>query len=209
MHLKLLRRLSGATLVAVADLNPNRRLVAERDGVYATAGADTLLSRPDIDAVVIAAPPVAHAALASAALDRGRHVYLEKPFATSLPEGQAILDAWRRRGHPAPVGMIGFNYRFNPLLRKARQLISSGAIGRPVAARTVFSIVKRPEPAWRQSVEQGGGPLLELASHHVDLMGTVLSRVMEVAANHPTPGATATVALRLRLADGMTAFDLP
>lgn len=204
MHLKLLRRMPGVTLAAVADLDPKRRVEAEHAGVRATAGADALLSRPDIDAVVIAVPPIAHAALASAALDRGRHVYLEKPLAASLAEGQAILDAWRRPGRPARVGMIGFNYRFNPLVRKARQLLVRGAVGRPVAARTVFSIVRRPEPAWRHSAEQGGGPLLELASHHVDLMAYLFrARVVEVAAARPVPGSEATVALRLRLEDGL------
>ena len=81
------------TLVAVADLDPNRRVEAEQAGVRATADADTLLSRPDLDAVVIAVPPIAHAAVACSALDRGRHVYLEKPLAASLADGQAILDA--------------------------------------------------------------------------------------------------------------------
>jgi predicted dehydrogenase len=131
-------------------------------------------------------------------------VYLEKPLAATLADGQAILDAWRRPGRPAPVGMIGFNYRFNPLVRKARQLLMHAAVGRPVTARTVFSMVRRPEPAWRYSTEQGGGPLLELASHHVDLMAYLFQeRILEVAADRPVPGSDATVALRLRLQDGL------
>ena len=123
VHLKLLRRMQGVTLVAVADLDPHRRAEAEQAGVRATTDADTLLSRPDIDAVVIAVPPIAHAAVACSALDRGRPVCLEKPLAASLADGQAILDAWRRPGRPARVGMIGFNYCFNPLVRSARQLL--------------------------------------------------------------------------------------
>lgn len=194
----------GVRLAGVADPDPNRRLEAEQVGVPATAEADSLLARPDIDAVVIAVPPTAHAALASAALERGRHVYLEKPLAASLADGKAILDAWRQPGRPARVGMIGFNYRFNPLVRKARQLLMQGAVGRPVAARTVFSIIRRPEPAWRHSVEQGGGPLLELASHHVDLMAYLFqARIVEVAADRPVPASEAIVALRLRLEDGL------
>jgi myo-inositol 2-dehydrogenase/D-chiro-inositol 1-dehydrogenase len=204
VHLELLRRMPAVTLVAVADMDPNGRLVAERAGVSVTAETSSLLSRSDIDAFVIAVPPLAHAAVATAALDHGRHVYLEKPLAASLADGQAILDAWRQPARPARVGMIGFNYRFNPLVRKARQLIADGAIGRPVAARTVFSIVKRAVPAWRYSAEQGGGPLLELASHHVDLIAYLLkTRVVEVAADRPMPEAEATVAMRLTMEGGL------
>lgn len=204
VHLELLRRMPGVTLEAVADPDPERRVEAEQAGVRATDEADSLLSRSDIDAVVIAVSPMAHAAMASTALDRGKHVYLEKPLATSLAEGQAILEVWRRPGRAARVGMIGFNYRFNPLIRKAKQLLSRGAVGRPVAARTVFTIVQRPEPAWRHSAEQGGGPLMELASHHIDLMAYLFrSRVVEVAADRPMPGSDATVATRLRLEDGI------
>jgi len=194
----------GVTLVAVADMDPNGRDTAERAGVSVTAETGSLLSRPDLDAIVIAVPPLAHAAVATAALESGRHVYLEKPLAASLADGQAILDAWRRPARPARVGMIGFNYRFNPLVRKARQLLECGAVGRPLAARTVFSIVKRPAPAWRYSAAQGGGPLLELASHHVDLIAYLFqTRVVEVAADCPVPDADATVALRLGLEGGL------
>jgi myo-inositol 2-dehydrogenase / D-chiro-inositol 1-dehydrogenase len=204
VHLRLLRRMPGVTLAAVADLDPNRRLAAERAGVPTTADADALLSRSDIDAVVIAVPPAAHAAVASAALERGRHVYLEKPLAASLADGRAILDAWRQPGRPPRVGMVGFNYRFNPLVRKARRLLAGGAIGRPVAVRTVFSIVRRAEPAWRYSAEQGGGPLIEIASHHVDLIAYLFrTRIVDVAASCPVSGSEATVAVRLHLEDGL------
>ena len=203
VHLRLLRRMPEVTLVAVADMDPNGRVVAERAGVSVTADANSLLSRPEIDAIVIAVPPLAHAALATAALESGRHVYLEKPLAASLADGQAILDAWQRPGRPARVGMIGFNYRFNPLVRKARLLLEQGAIGRPASARTVFSMVRQPAPAWRYSAEQGGGPLLELASHHVDLVAYLFQqRVVEVVADRQMADSDATVSLRLALEDG-------
>lgn len=85
--------------------------------------------------MLISSPPALHADVAIAALRAGKHVYLEKPLATSLQEGRALLDVWRRT---KLVGMVGFNYRFNPMHETARQHIADQRLGTLIGARSVF-----------------------------------------------------------------------
>ena len=96
----------------------------------------------------------------------GLHAYVEKPLACGLAEGRQVLAAWRSAG---TVGMIGFNYRFLPAYQHARELIAAHHIGRVIGLRSVFSTSGRTLPEWKRRRETGGGALLDLASHHIDL----------------------------------------
>jgi predicted dehydrogenase len=109
-----------------------------------------------------------------------KHLYLEKPLAATVREGQQLVDCWRESGR---VGIIGFNYRFNPLLLRLRDLIKRGAVGEVVAIRTVFASAPASLPAWKTRRSTGGGALLDLGVHHLDLMRFLLQReVRSVAA---------------------------
>ncbi|MDQ3520399.1 MAG: Gfo/Idh/MocA family oxidoreductase [Gemmatimonadota bacterium] len=168
VHLEILAGLPGVRVVALAEPDPHR-LEAARLRVPSSIGCldyAELLDLSDVDAVVVCGPSAMHAAAAVAALERGKHVYLEKPIATTLEDGRQLLDAYRRSGL---VGMVGFNYRFNPLHEAARRHFASGRTGDLVAARSVFT-TSGEIPAWKLSRQSGGGVLLDLASHHVDMM---------------------------------------
>jgi predicted dehydrogenase len=209
VHLPVLRTLPGVRVTALADPDAARRsaALALAPGARMFESAEALLGDADVDAVVVAAPTAAHADLAVSVLDRGKHLYLEKPIATTLADARRVLDAWRRARR---VGMTGFNYRANPLLESARLHLRAGAIGRLVAFRTVFSTFapddRRPD-AWRRMRASGGGALLDLASHHVDLVrwlsGEEIVRVSAHVRSHRAEDDTAT--LRLELAGGSTA----
>ena len=92
--------------------------------------------------------------------------YLEKPLATSLEQARRVLEAWQ---NTPLVGMIGFNYRFNPLYRATQQHLKAGGLGKLVGARSIFSTTGRNLPDWLQTRSTGGGVLLDLACHHADL----------------------------------------
>lgn len=203
VHLEILTRLPNVELVALAEPDPRRREQARSraPAARALAGYEDVLRLPDVDAVVICLPNALHADAAVAALEQGKHVYLEKPLATSLDQGQRILAAWRT----GLVGMIGFNFRFNSLYRAVRRLLGSDTLGELVGARTVFARPARPLPAWQQVRQSGGGVLLDLASHHVDLVCHLLRQdvrdVFAVVRSQRGEGDTAQ--LQLRLADGL------
>jgi myo-inositol 2-dehydrogenase / D-chiro-inositol 1-dehydrogenase len=172
-HLPSLARTPGAQVVAIADpdaaclagartLVPNARAVADYGDV---------LTMPEVDAVIVALPPALHAAATIAALQHGKHVYVEKPLATSEADGARVVAAWRSTSLTA---MMGFNYRFNPIVREARARIVAGEIGALVGARSVFTTPTRALALWKQRRHTGGGVLLDLAVHHIDLIRYLL-----------------------------------
>lgn len=175
VHLPLLARMPGVSVAALAEPDGAQRVLARRLAPTAAVFEDAgeLLGSAPIDAVVICSPTGFHAAHARAALDRRLHVYLEKPLATSLADGILLCDAWRRAG---VVGMIGFNYRFNALVGRLRAHVRTGTVGPFVAARTTFCAASAALPAWKQRRQTGGGVLLDLGSHHIDLVRFLLER---------------------------------
>lgn len=209
VHLPVLRALPGVRVTALADPDAARRSAAHAlvPDARAYDSAEALLGDGEADAVVVAAPTAAHADLAVSVLDGGKHLYLEKPIATTLHDARRVLDAWHRARR---VGMTGFNYRANPLIEAAYAHLRTGAIGRIVAFRTVFSTYapddRRPD-AWRRTRASGGGALLDLASHHVDLVrwlsGEEIGRVSAHVRSHRAEDDTAT--LLLELSGGSTA----
>lgn len=175
-HLPALRALETGRLVAAADPDPARRRLAERYGVRTVGDPTDLLD--DVDAVVITTPTHTHADLAVAAFEAGCHVYVEKPLAPHVGAGRRIADAWESSGR---VGMVGFNLRYQPLTLEARRRIAAGDLGEVVGVRTAFCSAPRDLPAWKRTRATGGGALLDLASHHVDLVRFLLGREIEHA----------------------------
>ena len=167
-HLRILRHLSGAALVAVADPAPDARECARRLARVPVHGrTEELLSRDDVDAVVICAPTPHHAELAIAASEAGKHFYLEKPIATSAEDGRRVVEA----GAATDLATaIGFNRRFHPLYQAAREIVRAGRIGRVRAVTTAFCEPRPADamPGWMRRRATGGGVLLDLASHHLD-----------------------------------------
>jgi predicted dehydrogenase len=161
LHLPALDRIRGVEVVAVCDPDP----VARRHLAYGgrvIAEPEEALS-VECDAVVIATPPETHGALASAAIVAGRHVYLEKPMTTSLKEARGLADLADAQGVAL---QIGFAYRYHPLWLRARSVVTRGALRRPLAATAHFTTA-RDGTGWRD-------PVVDLASHHVDLLTWIL-----------------------------------
>jgi myo-inositol 2-dehydrogenase / D-chiro-inositol 1-dehydrogenase len=206
VHLDILRRLSGVELVALVEVDPARRERARRRVPAAAAfeSYEELLAVAELDAVVICLPNALHAEATVAALRHRKHVYLEKPLATSLDDARRVLEAWERAD---VVGMMGFNYRFNPLYCEMKRRLDAGRLGSLVAARSTFSTVARGDLAWRGSRRRGGGVLLDLAPHHVDLMRFLFGReVHEVSATlHSHRSEDDTAMVQLRFAGGLLA----
>src|SRR5688572_18502139 len=120
-------RLPGAVLSAVADVDVARaRLLAAQHRCGVVTDWRRLLHRDDVDAVIVSTPPSLHAEMCIAALEAGKHVLCEKPLARSPAECRAITDTARESGLFLATG---FNYRFYPSMRRARELLDSGIIG--------------------------------------------------------------------------------
>ncbi|HNC44860.1 MAG TPA: Gfo/Idh/MocA family oxidoreductase, partial [Acidobacteriota bacterium] len=205
VHLPNIARLPNVKLAALAESDAGQRAVVESryPGIKSFADYRELLALAEIDAVLICLPTHLHAQATIQALTQGKHVYLEKPLATSLAEGEQVLAAWKQSGL---IGMIGYNYRFHPLYQKLKKLLSLGKIGDLVQVRSVFSTSSHPLPAWRQSRQLGGGVLLDLASHHVDLVRYFFEQeIQQVSATVRSIRAEAdTATLVMGLENGLT-----
>lgn len=162
-------------IVALCDITPSKAQAKAlelglEDVDIASSHAD-LLERDDIDLVSVCTPPASHAPITIDLLDAGKNVVLEKPMAPSIAECEEILAAGRRSGRLLSV--IAQN-RFRDDLATLKEAIDSGLIG-PVAHVRVDSAWWRGLPyydlSWRGTWEsEGGGPTLNHAIHHIDLL---------------------------------------
>jgi predicted dehydrogenase len=180
--MRALQRIAGATLAAMADPDSGARTRAQRLAqVPVYASSVELLDRSDVDAVVICAPSGTHAELAVAAARSGKHIYIEKPLATSAPGAEEVIEAVARAGVTA---VVGFNRRMHPLFTRARELLDSGRIGRIRGVQMACCEPAPPTgfPEWKRHRNTGGGALLDLASHHIDLLRWYLRDEVAVVA---------------------------
>jgi predicted dehydrogenase len=126
-HLPALAREPRAALVAVADVDSGR-LAAAPEGVRASTDVASLLADPGVDAVVIATPPSATAALVRDALEAGKYVLAEKPLGLTVAETAVVRDA----PGSAERLQIGLTYRHHPAVERLRELVAAETLGRPL-----------------------------------------------------------------------------
>lgn len=178
-HVRNARALPDVELAALVDPSPEalRRAGAIAPAATRHASLAELLATAPPDAVLVASPSGAHAADALAVLEAGCHLYLEKPIAAGIEDGERVVAAARAAG---VVVAIGFNRRFHPLVLEARRrLADQGLVAEVTRARTSFCEPSAELPAWKRARTSGGGAPLDLASHHVDLLRHLLDREAE------------------------------
>jgi predicted dehydrogenase len=166
--------LPGGRLVACADLEPQR---AEALAATVTSGTPPVVVarwqeavlRSDVDAVVVATTNESLAEVAQSALEAGKHVIVEKPAARSVAEVERLIATKQARGLRVRVG---FNHRYHPALRKAREIVVSGALGPLMFVRGRYGHGGRIgyEKEWRANPAlSGGGELIDQGVHLIDL----------------------------------------
>lgn len=157
-------------LRAVADPSEAVRVeIAGRHDVTAYPDFEAMLEHASIDLVCIATPTILHASQATAALEAGKHVLLEKPMATSLGDAQAIIAAARRAGR---VLLVGHSHSYDAPIARMRQLIEGGTLGAPRMANTwcFTDWVYRPRRPEELEVAKGGGVTFRQGAHQFDIL---------------------------------------
>ena len=168
LHVPALTRIPNVRIVALADADPRHLQACGIEVGVERLYSDfrDLLLDPSVDVVLIAVPTAFHAEVFLAAMAAKKHTYLEKPLALTLDQADSMTAA--AAGSPASV-VVGFNLRSHRLVRKARALIASGALGPIELVRTILVGGVPERPAWQLRRAQGGGALFELGIHHFDL----------------------------------------
>ena len=136
-------------------------------GVKAWETLDEALQDDKVDAVYVASPVFLHVSQTIAALRAGKHVVCEKPVAMNYAEASAMVEEAKRAGRLFGVAYYRRGY---PKLQRAKELIASGAIGKPLFVEAVYhGWLESEERGWlRDPKVAGGGPLYDVASHRID-----------------------------------------
>ena len=180
VHARNAQTLPGARLVAVAARRPGRadEARAELEPGPRASGYEELIAAEDVDAVVVAARSIDHADVGTAVLESGKHLFLEKPGATSLAGHDRLRAAAAQR--PDLVVQVGYHRRFDAGFVEARRLVDSGAIGQPLLVLATSRDMNWPED---ESPADTGGFLLDMAAHDYDVACWFLgARAVEVTA---------------------------
>lgn len=180
IYMDNLRRSGEVEVAACADLNDAKAQDCARHyGFNRVLSTDDLINDPDVDLVLNLTFPKAHFDVSLRALQADKHVYVEKPLALTVEEGRTLIETARERGLQigcAPDTVLGAG------IQTCRELIDSGAIGRPVGGHG-FMLCPGHE-SWHPDPEfyyqTGGGPLFDMGPYYLSAFVTLLGPVSRV-----------------------------
>jgi predicted dehydrogenase len=167
--------------MAVADVVAKRaEELAKLHGAAVEPSWREIVAREDVDAVFIATTHDRLTPIALAAVEAGKHVLIEKPGARNATEIEPLLEAARRK---KVCVKVGFNHRFHPAMRKAKEYVDSGALGELMFIRGRYGHGGRVgyDKEWRADpAVSGGGELLDQGMHLIDLSRWYLGDFLRV-----------------------------
>lgn len=157
-------------------------------GVRTYTDFAAMLAEVPLDAIIIATPSSMHAKMVKAALDKGLHVFCEKPFCLDTKDGEMATRLAKEKGL---VNQVGYHYRFVGAFQEVKRLLDAETIGEVthVLAEAYGPVVLKPKgSSWRTQRAEGGGCLYDYAAHPINLVnwyfgapqgvgGTVLNSV--------------------------------
>ncbi len=170
-HLKGYENCSRANVVSVCDIDGERlaEILDGRDGIDGYEDYNDMLARSDLEAVSIALPNYLHAPVTKDALRAGKHVLCEKPMAMDAQEARDMKEMAEELGLTL---MMHFNMRFMTTAATVRPLIDRGKVGEIYHATTTYTRrngYPNPGTWFGQREKSGGGPMIDLGVHRLDL----------------------------------------
>jgi predicted dehydrogenase len=181
--------LEDANLFAVASPTDRRRerFATEFNIPYQFTDWQDILSC-DVDLIVITTPPVYHAEMAIKALESGKHVLCEKPFAMDTRQGEDMLQASLQ--HKDLISGLDHQLRFHPAVGEMKRWIEEGKLGAIYGAKATGMFASRSSPErrfdWWSQKSYGGGALGAIGSHFIDLFHYLIGQCSSVSANLST-----------------------
>ncbi len=166
-HAKAWQARKDANVVAVFDpMEDRRKTLAEEMGATGFSGWDEAIECEGVDVVSVCTPTCFHSEIARFAASRGRHVLTEKPLATSLGEGEAMIRSAKEHGV-----LLGTSLQYRDFVRNRRlkEVVDGGSFGGPLFVRYVDVRDIRPKVAMHRR-SMNNGPVLDMACHYFDFM---------------------------------------
>ena len=174
-HHAMINAHPGVDVAAVCDTTGYVLDVLNKyTGVKTYTDFEAMLREVELDAIIIATPSSMHAQMVKAALDKGLHVFCEKPFCLDTAEGEEVTRIAAEKGL---VSQVGYHYRFVGAFQEVKRLLDAGAIGEVthVLAEAYGPVVLKPKGGtWRTQRAHGGGCLYDYAAHPLNLVNWYL-----------------------------------
>ena len=159
-HARVYRELDNANLIAVCDVNAERaKYFAEKFNCAWTTDYEELLNNPLIEAISVCTPTTTHYEIASEALEHEKHVLVEKPMCGDVLKAKDLVKKAQRKG---VILSVGFIERFNPGVKRVKELIEKGEIGE------IVLITSRRLTRWPERITDVG-VVKDTAIHDIDL----------------------------------------
>ena len=202
------KRRADCAIVAIAarDATRAQSFATAHDIPEVVENYDALIQRPDIDLIYNALPPNRHADLSIKALEAGKHVLCEKPFALNAAEAKRMTDTAARTGKHL---IEAFHYRFHPMFLDILEKVRSGAIGRLCAMKAEFSVRIPYAPSeLRHRPDLGGGALMDLGCYPLHWLRTVAGaepRIVSATIEEGSPGVDLLTQAELEFPGGVPA----
>lgn len=175
--------IDNASVAAVFDSIPEKgRMLADDIGADAFDDVTAMLGSTEIDAVAVCSPTVSHQAYVTIAAERGKHVFCEKPLAHSLDEADRMIKIVSRKGVQA---MSGHVLRFWPVYVRAKEIIDSGELGKPLHGycERLLALPDWQEGGWHLRQKDGRAAAFDVQIHDLDYLNWIFGNPLKIRSN--------------------------
>ncbi len=178
LHIKGYQTCEGVEIVAAADVN-HQRAIEVAGANHAYTSFNEMLAKEQLDAVSVCTPPKFHKDAVCAALEAGVHVLCEKPLAHNVSDARKMVEIARKTGK---ILVTAFCHRFHEPVMHAKEIISSGKIGKVTMFRNRFGGNVDMTQLWFSDPDiSGGGTILDTSIHSIDLFRYLVGNPTKVA----------------------------
>ena len=179
-HLMAIEAIDTVNVCGVVDISEEAKSYCENRNIPIFHNLNELKNNQNVDGVVISTPTVLHHKNALSALDLGFDVLIEKPISANFSQAEEIKELANKK---KCMVLVGHQRRFNPLVIKAKEIISENKIGIVVGLSGVWALRKDKEyfaPDWRKKIT--AGPVITNLIHDIDYLRFIFGEILEVSA---------------------------
>jgi predicted dehydrogenase len=211
VHAEIAAGMEECEYVALCDQDPSKANMARELGATYYRDFREMIEKENLDGVMISLPNELHEPVGSACAERGVHIFMEKPIASTADDAEKLI----RSAHANHVQLlIGHHRRFNPMMMATRDMVRGGELGEIVGINVLWCMYKPKEyfeaGPWRK--QKGGGPILINTIHEIDNLRFIYGEIARVYAETSNKirkfEVEDTVSISLRFKDGTPASIL-
>jgi len=174
-HFSILNNHPEVQFVAVCDSSSFMlKNVGKYTGIETFKDYRKMIDRSSLDFVIVATPTGMHAEIVKYAIQSNLHIFVEKPFALNVRQGEELVGMLRGK---KLVNQIGYVIRFNDVFIQVKKLLDVGVLGDLLTFKMEMygpTLLKDAKSGWRSKKQEGGGCLYDFASHSIDLINYLI-----------------------------------